>query len=767
MSRHPSLSLLMSFACLCLAATAFARMAGATGHAEGDVGPLRAAYGHVYVQIDGDLARTTVTQVFVNDLSVPVEATYGFPLPEDAAVTGFAEWRDGRKVEARTEGKAVARQAYDKAVARGERAALGEKESADRFRMSLHALPPGGSRKVELRYVQTLSALGGERSFVFPAGGDRPAPSVLDVAIDVRADRPIEAIEVPNQPDARVSGTGARRALHLSRGREGLGGDLALRWRQETVDLDLAARAVRSDPDEPAFAEVRFAFTGDPWAEVRAPRDVVLVLDTSISMAGAPLARAKTLALEALGQLTSGDRVELVTFAGEARGVLGGLRFADAPAVEVLKKRIAGAEARGRSDLQGALKQAGALLGASGDGVALLMTDGQPTATEGDDPFALDIDPALFGDARLVVAQFTYPRGVSRLTASLPNVTARFVPDGAAGVFAVGAIARLAVAPTIEDLQVELDGPAVFMVHGAVPTRLALGEHVRLLARVDEDVWVRVTGVLHGKAVEVETMLQVPTDADGKGDHGLPVEWARHRVADLEAEVRRVDEAEAEVVATEIRALGTTYNLATRFTSYVLTDSLAPDSLAPDRIKPGDPEIRVHAPEGAQAVFGVLPWGEVVECSWEADEGLWLGRFLVPRGTPDGLYRVRIFVETQGGAKYRGPLFFRVDSELPAFALATDADGPVSRGDVLVLSAWPDRPAPVPGADRVDPDPLDVKSVRVQVGEQVFDLERKGEGDLWEAGVPVDLPPGTHALRLVVTDWARNARTTDVKVEVL
>ncbi len=736
-------------------------LAAAQGHAEGDAGPLRGAYARVKVVVEGDLARTTVTQVFVNDLPQPIEATYGFPLPDGATVTGFAEWRDGRRVEARTEGKAVARATYEKAAARGERAALGEKEGGDRFRMSLFALPAGGSRKVQLSYVQTLSALGGERGFVFPRGGDRPAASVLDIEVDVDAGRDIETFEVPNQPDARVVGKGSRRVVRLSRGRAGLKQDLALRWRQDADDLDLAARAGRPETDSPACAERTDAFTCAHEAPTRPPRDLVLVVDTSISMAGAPLARARRLAHHALDLLTPADRVQLVVFAGDAEAALPGLTYARSEVVDRLRATLDGLEARGRSDLQAALKLTGAALAGSPDGVALLMTDGQPTATPGDDPFALDVDPTPFGEARVVLAQFTYPKGAGRLSAVLPNVTARFVPDGPAGDAALDGIARLAAAPTIEDLQVVLDGPAVYAAHGALPTRLALGEHVRLMARVDDDVWVRVTGTLHGEKVEVETMLHVPDAPDAEGDRGLPVEWARLRVADLEAELVGLNEAEQEVVATEIRALGTTYNLATRFTSYVLVDSLAPD-----RIKPGDPEIRVHAPEEARTVFGVLPWGEVVECTWQEDEGLWLGRFLVPRGTPDGLYRVRIFVETQAGTDYRGPLFFRVDSEPPPFALETDADGPVQSGDLLHLRAFPDEPAPKPGVDRVDRDPLDLKSVVVQVGDHVFELEQVGDAEVWEALVPVDLPPGAHALKLVAMDWARNTREATVTVEV-
>ena len=89
---------------LTLALTLFCQPVLASGFAQSDRGPLRTAYARAEVRIDGDVATTVVTQVFTNDLDEAVEMTYGFPLPDDAAVTGFADWRDGRRVEARAAG---------------------------------------------------------------------------------------------------------------------------------------------------------------------------------------------------------------------------------------------------------------------------------------------------------------------------------------------------------------------------------------------------------------------------------------------------------------------------------------------------------------------------------------------------------------------------------------------------------------------------------------------------------------------------------------
>ncbi len=736
--------------------------AHASGLAQAPTGPLRTAYTSVHIQADGDIARTTVTQVFANDLDAPVEAVYRFPLPEDAAVTGFSEWRDGRKVTARAKDKAAAEKTFEKAIDRGERATLAEKSAKHRFKMTMHALPARGTARIELTYVQTLTALGGERTFVFPSKGADQAPTLLDVQLRVRGDREILDLAVPNQADAVVARTKDGWTASVSRTRAGLRRDLVIRWLQESEDLDLAARAVRPDPEQPAFAEVRFAFNADPFAETRGARDVVLVVDTSLSMAGAPLYAARELDQAVLEQLTPGDRLEVVEFSSGVRPAFGELTFVEEDARDVVMARLDAMRAGGRSNLQAALAHAGKLLSESSNGVVVLATDGQPTYREHGSAFGLDVDPMLFRESRVVVAHFNYPKRADALEAVLPNVTTRFIPDGPASGSVVRSVARLAVAPTIEDVAIEVDG--AHDVHGAIPTRIAVGEHVRLMARAGADGLVRVSGTLHGRPIETEVALIVPDGPDGDGDRGLPVEWARLRIASFEQEYRRLkDPAEKEVVEASIRGLGKEHNLATRFTSYVLTDSLYPD-----RIKPGDPEIRVHAPSSAKGVVAILPWGEVIKCTWAEDEGLWLGRFLVPRHIKDGLYRARILVEHQHATIYRGALFFRVDSKPPAYLLAREGDEALTRGGTVVLRAVPaDREVEDDGKDHIARDPVDLKQVKVTIAGEVYSMHRTEDPEIFRIEIPVDtLPAGLHEVRMVAMDYARNTSETALDLVV-
>lgn len=727
-------------------------VAYASGEARTAKGVLRDAYTHVKVTVDGDIARTEVTQVFVNDLPAAAEATYSFPLPADAAVTGFADWRDGKRVEARADDRDKATEKYEEAVGEGKKASLAEAEGRSRFKMRLGSIPAHGTRRVELRYSQTLSALGGERSYVFPAAkaeGGAP-PTLLDVDVSLVGDRALTSATALNHADARVERSGAGYIVHLSRTHEGLERDLALRWQQESLALDLAARAVRIKAGEPAYVEARLAFNQDPTPLLHLPTDVVLVVDTSMSMAGEPLDRARELAAGVLGGLTSADKVNLITFSDGVTTLHERLQQADREHLGIMKEAVSRLTARGRSNLEAALDEAAQLLKGSPRGLLVLMTDGQPTV--GDDfekPAAVRND---FAKTRVVIAHFNYPSRKAALESLFPSVTTEYVPDGPAAADTVARLTRLAVAPAIEDLKLEIAGGA--HIEGAAPNRLAVGESIRLMARADSDVMVRLDGRLHDRPFHLEQRVIVPGAPDGRGDRGLPVEWARMRVRGLEDKIDgggTPDQSKA--WKDEIKSLGKEYGLVTRFTSFVVTD----DSLSPDRIKPGDPEIRIHAPRSAQAVRAVLPWGEVVECAWQPDEQLWLGRFLVPRGTPDGLYRVRVFVDAQGVTALRNTLFFMVDSRPPTFVLGREGAFLVAR----VKDGVYDK-----SGDAIVRDRIDLKKIAVSVGGRELPLERVADSDVWRVALPLDLPSGRQRATLTTLDFALNASQATLDLDV-
>src|SRR5580692_5141671 len=122
----------------------------------------------VRAAIAGTSARVELTQEFRNPFDVPLEATYIFPLPDRAAVTGMRMKCAGHVVEGVLRERSRARDEYDRAIAEGRRAAIAEEDRPDVFTMRVGNISPGERVTVRLTLVQLLSYSDGELTFRFP-----------------------------------------------------------------------------------------------------------------------------------------------------------------------------------------------------------------------------------------------------------------------------------------------------------------------------------------------------------------------------------------------------------------------------------------------------------------------------------------------------------------------------------------------------------------------------------------------------------------------
>jgi hypothetical protein len=73
------------------------------------VGPrVRHGYSHARAEVRSDSVHVVVTDVLVNDSDGETKVTYRFPLPDDATISGFADYEDGRRIDAAIGGKEAA-----------------------------------------------------------------------------------------------------------------------------------------------------------------------------------------------------------------------------------------------------------------------------------------------------------------------------------------------------------------------------------------------------------------------------------------------------------------------------------------------------------------------------------------------------------------------------------------------------------------------------------------------------------------------------------
>ena len=165
----------------------------------------------VSATIQDQVATTHVEQTFVNQGNTPVEGTYLFPLPEQAAIGEFNMVVDGQTFEGQIMRKEEARAIYENIVRQQRDPALLEYVGRDLFQARIFPIPPGGERKIELTYSQVLPNEGGlihyryplrTQPLVTPGGGVRFVQPIGQLAIttDIVTTSPLKAIYSPTYP---------------------------------------------------------------------------------------------------------------------------------------------------------------------------------------------------------------------------------------------------------------------------------------------------------------------------------------------------------------------------------------------------------------------------------------------------------------------------------------------------------------------------------------------------------------------------------------
>jgi Ca-activated chloride channel family protein len=366
-------------------------------------------------RIAGLLAHTELVQGFHNPYDQPLEATYVFPLPDRAAVTGMRMAADDRVVEAVLAERGQARTGYDQAVAAGRRAAIAEQERPDVFTMRVGNILPGERVTVTLTLAGSLSYEDGEATFRFPLvvapryipgasleGGQVGDGYAVDTDAVPDASRITPPVLLPGFPfpvRLGIEVTLDPGGLPLAQARSSLPVEATGEsWRVlpgQRADQDFVLRlrygdpvhashalAVSPDPDQ---SEGTFQLTVLPptGAAPPRPRDVVLVLDRSGSMRGWKMAAARRAAARIVDTFTGADRFAVLTFdtvverpAGLPAGLVAGTDRHRFRAVE----HLAGVQARGGTVLLAPLQEALALLSSAErerERVLVLVTDGQ------------------------------------------------------------------------------------------------------------------------------------------------------------------------------------------------------------------------------------------------------------------------------------------------------------------------------------------------------------------------------------------------------
>jgi Ca-activated chloride channel family protein len=747
----------------------------------------------VKVTIDNGDARVFITQIFANHTSVIEEGTYVFALPAGSTVSDFATWDGPVRIPAVILERKRAEEIYDQARMQSIDPGLleaGDKDTdaktASTFTAKIVPIPAYGTKRVEIEYHQRLETNALRQAFILPlqpTSYEKQSAAKFRLEIEVRSEEPLLGFGAPSKLyPLKIAKQDEHTVAASFEGTDiSLDEDFSAAWQLDPAATDnLAVTAFRNphhalpSPDvmapkklaeEPGFFLAQ-TIVGAPKAvqpeTVKAPRNVVVLFDTSLSMQWDKLERSYAAMEKLLLSLTPQDHFNVVLFNQDVTQFSPQPILADAAPVQRALAFVKSSRLRGGTDLGKALT-AGLAQAALPGSSLVVFTDGgsdrgttivgrRIAAAYAKQWKASAQHPrthvfAVGDDANLpLLKQIAANDGVMESVLSTEPVEPKL------SVFLSHIVTR-PVAGLSFDVEPKAAAHTIYPLGGA-PYVGSIAAWVGDYASPAKDV---------SFSLSTGAKLRMDLPVESLGSPQLPRLWAQARVNALLDAIARDGETRAAV--DEIIALSRKYKFVTPYTSFLA----APRSLLRPRIiRPGDPVLRVHTDPSITSVIALFPFGLTKSLKHLASEDrvasgrtgkddadrLWETRFLAPTDMKDGTYTVRLILRDAGGRTYSESKTFVIASTAPTVKVSLERTR-YRRGDLIFIKAGATATTRTLTARLEGAPALDMRW-NPAVGASTGQLR-----------VPEALPPGVYTLSVTAEDMAHNMGSQEVQVEIV
>ncbi len=536
-------------------------------------------YHHVTITIQDQLAITHVDQVFYNPNDWTIEGTYIFPIPDDAAVSGFTLWVDGQPVEGQVLDATQARQTYEQIVSSMRDPALLEYIGRGAVQARIFPIDPQSERRIELEYTQALPAEGGLVRYNYPLNTEKfsamPIESVT-ISVDIQSSTPIRAVYSPSHE----VGVSRESDQHVVVGYEAANvlpnTDFALYYSLGETEafhlLTYRDAADKLDPD--GFFLVLLAPRINTTDQV-IPKDLVLVLDRSGSMDGEKFQQAQQATRYILDNLNTGDRFNIISFSTGIQMYSGGLR----PAAEAAEARswLDGLRAEGSTDINRALLEAAAMVDPERSTYVIFLTDGLPTEGVTDSQSIItNFEAGAPGNLRL----FSFGVGYDVDTILLDSLSqdhhgrSTYVQPGMSLDEILSSFYSSISTPVLTNLDLGFGDISTYDLYPYPLPDLFAGSQVILMGRYREggNTDITLTGEVNGEQ-QTFTFSDQEFEERSKVNslHGsIPRLWATRKIGYLLNQIRLVGGSQE--IIDQIVRLSIRYGIVTPYTSYLVTE---------------------------------------------------------------------------------------------------------------------------------------------------------------------------------------------------
>ncbi len=749
----------------------------------------------ITVRIDNGDARVFVRQIFANHSGKIEEGNYIFALPSQATVSDFAVWDGPTRIPAvvleRKRAEDIYTQLKQQAIDPG-LLQMGERGSEEAKRSSVFSarivpIQPHGTKRLEIEYHQSIPVENLKSYFAISLRPDAYSSQVarhLRINFELHSEHAIANFQAsakafPLKLDENTP--------HLAKG-SFQGDNVALSEDfVATYDLDAAAAdtlnvltyrnpvsaqpaptetaPIRS-PNEPGFfeAEALLGYGKSPTRSASgtasgAPKTLVILFDTSLSMQWEKLERTYQALESLLRTLRPSDRFNLLLFNNQVETFQPAPVAAEPATVQRALDFVRSSKLRGGTDLQKALQagmQQGSESGARSPYLILLSDGG---ATRG--PIQNGKLASWYAESWKHIAESQRPRtyifGVGD-DANLPLLSVLARQDGLLehvlstepAEFKLNSFLSKIGRTPIGELNLSIaPESAVDTVYPLQDSIFAgsLASWVGRYQSAKENVAFTVDGMRDGASLQLSAKATLPREAL---DHAqLPRLWARARVDALLEKIQRDGEDQATI--DEIIRLARQYKFVTPYTSFLAVPRAL---LRPRVIRPGDPVLRVKTDESISSVIALFPFGLVQKLRYLSGEDVWQTRFLAPDDMQDGTYTIRLVLRDRQGHSYREFKTFVIASKPPVVQIKLDTKR-YHRGQTMNLRASASQSTRTLVARLEGAAPV------------ALNWDARAGINAGQLIIPEQTVPGTYKLTVTAEDIAHNIGNQEVQIEVL
>ncbi len=587
----------------------------------------------VKADISGFLVRATVTQEFENTADHKIEAVYTFPLPQNSAVDDMTMLVGGRTVKGKIKKREEAKQIYEDARRNGNVASLLDQERPNIFTQSVTNIMPGEKVKIVISYVETLKYEDGNYEFVFPmvvgpryipgnaigkqAGGwgndtdqvpdaSRITPNVAkpgtraghDISVEVTLDAGVAFDNVISKThEVSINREGQNKAIVK------LKDQATLPNKDFILKYDVAGRKINDailthNGSNGGFFQLILQPPDRPTNDQITPKELVFVLDTSGSMSGFPIEKAKEAMKHAIDGLNPRDTFNLITFAGDTQILFPKPVAATRENLRLAQDFLAERRGGGGTEMMKAIR------------AALDPTDSQEHVR-----IVCFMTDGYVGNESEIIAEIKRHPQARIFSFGIGSSVNRFLLDKMAqagrgeveyvalnddGSKAATRFHERVQNPLLTDIEVDWGGLKVTDVYPKQIPDLFSAKPLILTGKYNGAgrATIRLRGKQAGQALAREIAVDFP--ASQPQHDVLATLWARTKIDDLT--MQDPNNGERLDLRESITALGLQYRLMTQYTSFVaVEEKIITDGTTPRRV-----DVPVEMPEGVSydGVFG-------------------------------------------------------------------------------------------------------------------------------------------------------------------